>query len=80
MTQPRPAAPSATAARPVTVRPGEAPDFAWTVMIIRRLVSTHKHLPRLTAAEWVMDAMPLESDRFALSRSEALDVVLELLD
>ena len=49
-------------------------------MIIRRLVSTHKHLPRLTAAEWVMDAMPLESDRFALSRSEALDVVLELLD
>ena len=49
-------------------------------MMVRRTVSLHKHLPRLTAAEWVMDSLPLESERYALSRKETLDLVLDLLD
>ncbi|AXH00998.1 hypothetical protein DVJ83_18035 (plasmid) [Deinococcus wulumuqiensis] len=55
-------------------------DLTWTLLMVRRTVSLHKHLPRLTAAEWVMDSLPLESERFALSRKETLDLVLDLLD
>ena len=66
--------------RSQSVAPTTATDLTWTLMMVRRTVSLHKHLPRLTAAEWVMDSLPLESERFALSRSETLDLVLELLD
>ena len=66
--------------RPQSVTPTTTADLAWTLMMVCRTVSLHKHLPRLTAAEWVMDSLPLESERYALSHAETLDLVLDLLD
>lgn len=55
-------------------------DLAWTLTIIKKAVSLHKHQPKLTAAERVMDDLPLHDARFALSLSESLDYVVSLLD
>lgn len=55
-------------------------DLAWTLAVIKKAVSLHKHLPKLTAAERVLDELPLHDDRFAFGLSETLDYVVSLLE
>ncbi|GGR13055.1 hypothetical protein [Deinococcus ruber] len=55
-------------------------DLGWTLMVIARQVAVFKHLPRLTAAERILDALPMSDGRFALDQHDSLQSILAQLE
>lgn len=72
--------PQMLVARTAPVTRPLATDLGWTLTVIARQVAVFKHLPRLTAAERILTALPMSDRRFALNHHDSLQCVLDQLE